>query len=651
MKLPTTARIRRLFDRYPVRLTIGIVLSLLLHAFILSLQLGYPGLGLPGLALPWSERRAQTPQLSIRIANPVISPTAEQMPSPPPVGSEVEPKPQEAAAANDQALTELPNARVKQAPARAAPVSPSTASALKSSPAFAQAKRKNGTPPPEDQSAPPPARTQTEVIALSGNHPESFTVPAPDLDNWWRPAPKVDNVPLPVNPPQQAAQPAIAMQSRKQTSQQSQEPAPALQKPSEQESFERPEETKAKEPEPSKTPELATEVAERKQGEEIAAQDAARKAEEQEAAQRAQDAETRKLDEARKTEEATRQIAAKKLEQEQATQREAQAAEKKLEEEKQKKLAEAERQEKELAAHKQAEEVAQQQATALALQKQKEEAQREESKRQEQAKAEQQAAELAARRQAEEEARKKATAIEKRKQEEQLAAQQKEQELAAQQAAQQRAQELAARQKADAEAAMQRENGRAAAAVAAKAAAGNANSNAPGTQAGASGNGNGNQTKGSGAGNLASRALEQVGKIDLSRIAPIPGEAENPEEDHRRHSFLGMIDHDVVVDAYIRSWRTKIERNGALNYSQSAKDRARQDPVVTVAIRSDGSVEDIIINRSSGERTLDEAVKRIVAVNAPYSVFPESLARKYPVIEIRRVWNFDETLRLLEEVR
>ncbi|HSY26409.1 MAG TPA: TonB family protein, partial [Burkholderiaceae bacterium] len=76
----------------------------------------------------------------------------------------------------------------------------------------------------------------------------------------------------------------------------------------------------------------------------------------------------------------------------------------------------------------------------------------------------------------------------------------------------------------------------------------------------------------------------------------------------------------------------------------------REDPVVTVAIRSDGSVEDIVINRSSGRSDLDEAVKRIVRVNAPYSVFPASLARKYPVIEIRRVWNFDETLRLLEEV-
>ncbi len=640
MKLAITARIRRLFDRYSVRITIGVLFSLFVHGFILSLQLGFPGLGLPGLGLPWSERHAQTPELSIRIANLAGSPTVEQQTSPPPIHSNVVPKPEEAIA-SDQPLTELPNAQVKQAPARSAPVSTSVAKALKSSPAIAKTERKNGTPPPDDQSAPAPVFSQTEVIAVSGDHPDSFSIPGPDPDNWWRSVPKVDSIPLPIQQPEETAPPAIALQSPKQTIQQSQEPAPALQKPADQESFERPDEMKAKEPEPSKTPEVATELAEHKQGEEIAAQDATHKLEEQEAAQRAQDEATRKQEDARMATEVARQIAAKKLEEHQVAQREQEAAEKKLEAEKQQKQEEAERQEKELAARKQAEEIAHQQAAALALQKQQEAAQAEEIKKQEQAKAAQQAIELAARQQAEEIARQKAAAIDKQKQEEQLAAQQK-------------AEALAARQKADAEAALQRESARAAAAASAAAAtaAGSTagTSSTPGVTAGA--NGNGNQSlKGSGAGNLASRALEQIGKIDLTRIAPpLPGDADHPEEDSRRHSIFGMIDHDVVDDAYIRGWRSKIERNGSLNYAQSSKDLAREDPVVTVAIRSDGSVEDIVINRSSGRSDLDEAVKRIVRVNAPYSVFPASLARKYPVIEIRRVWNFDETLRLLEEV-
>ena len=73
--------------------------------------------------------------------------------------------------------------------------------------------------------------------------------------------------------------------------------------------------------------------------------------------------------------------------------------------------------------------------------------------------------------------------------------------------------------------------------------------------------------------------------------------------------------------------------------------------MVVVALRSDGSVEDVTIIRSSGRADLDEAVKRIVRVNAPYAAFPPNIAAKYDVIEIRRIWNFDETLKILEELR
>jgi hypothetical protein len=645
MKLAFTARIRKLFDRYAVRITIGAIFSLLMHGLILSLQVGLPGLGLPGLGLPWSEQRAQTPELSIRIANVANSPPVDQQVSPAPIPNELGSKPLEAIAASDQILTELPNAHVKQAPSRIAPVAPRSAKALTSSPAIAAAKRKNGSPPPDDQSTPAAARSQPELIALNGDRPGSFSVPAPDQDSWWRAAPKVDSIPLPIQPLEEAAPPTIAVQSSKQTIERAQEPAPALQKPSELESFERPDEMTAKEPEPSKTPEVAAELAVHKEGEEIAAQDTVRKLEEQEAAQQAQDNQTRKLEEARKEAkaeaEAARQVAAKKLEEQQLAQREQEAAEKKREDEKQQKEQDAERLAKEVAARKLAEEIAFQKAAALALQKQRELEQLEGIKRQELAKEKQQAAELAARQQAEEIARQKAAEIEKQRQEEQVAALKKAQALAAAQKAEAEAEALAA---------SQRESARAAAAAAATAnAAGNSGASTQGT-AGTSSVGNiGNQSRGTG--DLVSRALEQAGKIDLTRIAPArPNDPDHPEEDSRRHSIFGIVDHDIVVDAYIRGWRNKIERNGNLNYSQSSKDLARENPVVTVAIRSDGSVEDIIFNRTSGRRDIDEAVMRIVRVNAPYGKFPENLARKYPVIEIRRVWSFDETLRILEEV-
>jgi TonB family protein len=67
---------------------------------------------------------------------------------------------------------------------------------------------------------------------------------------------------------------------------------------------------------------------------------------------------------------------------------------------------------------------------------------------------------------------------------------------------------------------------------------------------------------------------------------------------------------------------------------------------VTVAIRSDGSVESVTFVRSSGVPAIDDAIRRIVNSQTPYPVFPPALASEYDVIEIRRTWHFDMAIRL-----
>jgi TonB family protein len=68
--------------------------------------------------------------------------------------------------------------------------------------------------------------------------------------------------------------------------------------------------------------------------------------------------------------------------------------------------------------------------------------------------------------------------------------------------------------------------------------------------------------------------------------------------------------------------------------------------IVTVALRSDGSVEGVTINRSSGAPEIDRAIQTIVMALSPYPPFPRDLAMDYDVIEIRRVWTFDNAVRL-----
>ena len=96
-------------------------------------------------------------------------------------------------------------------------------------------------------------------------------------------------------------------------------------------------------------------------------------------------------------------------------------------------------------------------------------------------------------------------------------------------------------------------------------------------------------------------------------------------------------------------WRQKIEQNAPFDVLQAAKNGngPYENPVVTVALRQDGSVESVVFNRSSGVVAIDNAIRRIVLMLSPFAPFPSDLAIEYDVIEIRRVWTFDLAVRLL----
>ena len=102
---------------------------------------------------------------------------------------------------------------------------------------------------------------------------------------------------------------------------------------------------------------------------------------------------------------------------------------------------------------------------------------------------------------------------------------------------------------------------------------------------------------------------------------------------------------------YIDSVRQKIERNAVVSEVQLSSQAVHTDPVVSIVIRRDGSIDDVTILRSSGRPDIDGIVRRIVRLNARYAAFPPNVAANYDVIELRRIWTFDGVLRLVEEVR
>lgn len=116
----------------------------------------------------------------------------------------------------------------------------------------------------------------------------------------------------------------------------------------------------------------------------------------------------------------------------------------------------------------------------------------------------------------------------------------------------------------------------------------------------------------------------------------------NIEERNRqpRRKYLGVQVRESRYAAYVEDWRLKIMRIGDLNYPEEARGRLYGSLVLTVAIRSDGSLERVEINRPSGNPVLDAAAKRIAQLGAPYAAFPASIASETDVIEITRTWTF-----------
>ena len=114
----------------------------------------------------------------------------------------------------------------------------------------------------------------------------------------------------------------------------------------------------------------------------------------------------------------------------------------------------------------------------------------------------------------------------------------------------------------------------------------------------------------------------------------------------RRYRLFGRTDPNAELILYAEAWSRKIQLNMTFDMVREAAKQPHTDPLVWVAIRSDGSVDSVTFVQSSGVAAIDEAIRRIVHSQAPYQVFPPGLAREFDVIEIRRTWYFDMAIRL-----
>jgi protein TonB len=108
-----------------------------------------------------------------------------------------------------------------------------------------------------------------------------------------------------------------------------------------------------------------------------------------------------------------------------------------------------------------------------------------------------------------------------------------------------------------------------------------------------------------------------------------------------KRRFVGARAQEYRDARYIEDWRQKVEKVGNLNYPEEAKRQKLYGSLrLTVSIKSDGSVEKVEIDRTSGYTVLDEAAKRIVYLASPYAPFPEDIRKDTDILGITRTWTF-----------
>lgn len=140
--------------------------------------------------------------------------------------------------------------------------------------------------------------------------------------------------------------------------------------------------------------------------------------------------------------------------------------------------------------------------------------------------------------------------------------------------------------------------------------------------------------------------------LDIARLsAQIDQDHDNYQKRPKR-KFVGARTREYRFARYVEDWRIKVERVGNLNYPEAArKGKLYGNLQLTVSIRADGSLESIEINRSSGEKILDEAAINIVKLSGQggFAPFPPNISEDTDILHITRTWVFAPSDRLLSQ--
>lgn len=139
-----------------------------------------------------------------------------------------------------------------------------------------------------------------------------------------------------------------------------------------------------------------------------------------------------------------------------------------------------------------------------------------------------------------------------------------------------------------------------------------------------------------------SETYESLAKEIASLEARLAQEDQSQAKGPRVKRLTSMSTKSAAEAAYLNMWRQRVERIGNANYPAGARGTLR----MLVVIQQDGTLREVRILDSSGNRQLDAAAQRIVKMAAPYAEFSVEMRKDYEELEIIRTWQFSRSGRL-----
>lgn len=132
---------------------------------------------------------------------------------------------------------------------------------------------------------------------------------------------------------------------------------------------------------------------------------------------------------------------------------------------------------------------------------------------------------------------------------------------------------------------------------------------------------------------------DQENQISNAQIAAMAEQVQSYNAQPRKQ-FVAPAAQASRYAAYLDAWRTRIEEIGTQHYPDAARGRIYGSLRITVTVRSDGSLVDMVIDKPSEHAVLNQAARRIVQLASPFPPFPAALAKETDMLVITRSWSF-----------